>query len=119
MSSRSSFLGAQNFQVLGDAPLDLGQFVEDLLPLHAGEALQLQLDDGLRLLLGELRTRAISAVARFAWALARRADQADHFVQVVERLLESEQDVLALARFAQHVVGAAADHIDAVLDEAA
>ena len=45
------------------------------------------------------------------------ADQADHFVQMVERLLEAEQDVLALARLAQFVLGAAADHFDAMLDE--
>ena len=44
-----NLVGAQNFQVLGDAALDLGQLVEDLLLLHPGEALQLQFDDGLRL----------------------------------------------------------------------
>ena len=43
------FFRTQDFQVLGDAPLDVGQLVEDLLLLHAGQALQLQLDDGLRL----------------------------------------------------------------------
>ena len=45
------------------------------------------------------------------------ADQADHFVQVVQRLLEAEQDVLALARLAQFELGAPADHFDAVIDE--
>ena len=56
---------------------------------------------------------------RFA-RLARQlggADQADDFVEIVERLLEAEQDVLALAGFAQFVLGAPADHIDAVIDE--
>ena len=52
-----NFLGTEDFQILGDAPLDIGQFVGDLLLLHAGEALQLEFDDGLRLLLGKLRQR--------------------------------------------------------------
>ena len=51
-------LGAQNFEILGDLPLDVGEFVEDLLLLHAGQALQLQFDDGLRLPLGEIADRA-------------------------------------------------------------
>ena len=45
--------------------LDFGQFVEDLLLLHAGQALQLQFDDGLRLALAEIRTRAIETFACF------------------------------------------------------
>ena len=36
----------------------------------------------------------------------------------VERFLEAEQDVLALAGLAQQVVGAPADDIDAMVDEA-
>ena len=55
-------------------------------------------------------------IARFPGRLGG-ADQADHFVQVVERLLEAEQDVLALAGLAQFVLGAAADHFHAMLDE--
>ena len=46
--------GTQDFQVFVDAALNFGQLVEDLLLLHPGEALQLQFDDGLRLLLGKL-----------------------------------------------------------------
>ena len=129
-----NFLGAQDFQVFGDAPLDLGQFVEDLLLLHAGQALELQFDDGLRLLLAELaqrigvdgpeinfvklelRGRGHQRIARFLGRL-RGADQPDHFVDVFESQLEAEQNMLALARFAQHVIGAPAHHIDAVLDE--
>ena len=34
--------------------LDFGQLVEDLLPLHAGQALELQFDDRLGLPLGEI-----------------------------------------------------------------
>ena len=93
------FLGAQHFQVFRDLPLDLGQFVGDLLLLHAGEALQLQLDDGLRLPLGELK-RGDQRFARLA-RRARRADQPDDLIQIVQRLLEAQQDMLAFAGFAQ------------------
>ena len=48
----------------------------------------------------------------------RRADQPDDRVQIFQRLLEAEQDMLALAGFAQLVIGAPADHFHAVLDEA-
>ena len=45
------------------------------------------------------------------------ADQLDHRVQILDRFLESEQDMLALARLAQQKVGAAPHHFDAVIDE--
>ena len=77
-------LRAQDLQVLGDASLDLGQLVEDLLLLHAGEALQLQLDDGLRLPLGELEARDQARralpcgvlAARISWITASRLSSA-------------------------------------------
>src|ERR1700691_184271 len=109
------FLGAQQFQVSGDAPLDFSQLVGDLLLLHAGEALQLQLDDGLRLALGELEG-GDQRIAGLAGG-ARGANHADHFVQVLQRFLESEQQMLALAGLAQLKVGAPPDHFHAVLDE--
>ena len=37
--------------------LDLGKFVDDFLLLHAGQALELQFDDGLGLALGEAGPR--------------------------------------------------------------
>ena len=39
--------------------------------------------------------------SRASFGLLDAADDLDHQVQMVERLLESEQDVLALARLAQ------------------
>ena len=95
----------QNLQVLGDHALDLGQFVEDLLLLHAGEALELQFDDGLRLAFAEVEHARIDVdqlgvaalrpsaagvdlgiahqgLARFLRIL-RRADQLDHHVEIV------------------------------------
>src|ERR1039458_5804780 len=49
--------------------------------------------------------------------LAGRAHDPDYFVEVVERLLEPQQQVLALARLAQFVIGAAANHFLPVVDE--
>ena len=47
----------------------LGQLVEDLLPLQAGQALQLHVEDGLRLHLAEaeLRDQAALGLERVAW----------------------------------------------------
>ena len=77
--------------------------------------LQLHLDDGLRLLLAELET-ADERIARLP-RRASRANQPDHLVQVLEGFLESQQEMLALARLAQLILGAPPDHFDAVLDE--
>ena len=57
------FFGAENFQIFADAPLNIGQLVGDLLPLHAGQALQLQFDDCLRLLFGKLAQNGSAAPA--------------------------------------------------------
>jgi hypothetical protein len=46
------------------------------------------------------------------------ADQLDDVAEVVERLPESEQQVLAVAGLAQQELGATADDFDAVIDEA-
>ncbi len=116
MMPRSFLSDAEDFEVFGDLHLDLGQLFEDLLDLHPGEALQLHLDDGLRLPFSELE-RPDQAVARFARA-GGRADQFDHRVQVFDGFLEAEQNVLALPRLAQQVIRAAANNIDAMIDEA-
>ena len=54
MRVAQNLFGTENFEVFADAPLNIGQFVGDLLLLHAGEALQLEFDDGLRLPLAQL-----------------------------------------------------------------
>ena len=111
-------LGTQHFQVPGDAALDLGQLVEDLLALHAGQALQLQLDDGLRLFFGELRTPR-SAHRGPRGARGPRGSGGSLRPGFRERLLEAQQQVLAFAGLAQLVFGAPPDHFHAMLDEAA
>ena len=47
----------------------------------------------------------------------RLADDLDDVVEVVERDLVAEQDVLALAGLVEEEGGAAADDVDAVVDE--
>ncbi len=84
-------------------------------PLHAGEALQLQFDDGLRLLLGE-REPGDQRIASLAWGFDG-ADQLDDLIYIVECLLEAQQNVLARSGLAQLVVGAAPHDIQAVIDE--
>ena len=87
--------------------LDVGQLVDDLLLLHAGEALELQFDDGLGLALGEARAAGVGVdhlrvgggfggrdeihqrFAGFARGLGG-ADQGDHCVQIVQGALEAE-----------------------------
>ena len=111
-----NFFRAQDLQIFRDLLLDLGQLVDDLLLLHAGEALELQFDNRLRLFLGELEA-GDQAVAGFPRSLGG-ADQRDHRVQIVERLLESQQQMLAVASLAQKVIRAPAHHVQAVIDEA-
>src|SRR5207245_10432468 len=49
----------------------------------------------------------------------RRSSDLDDFIQIVERLLETDQQVLPVAGFAQLIVRAPANHVDAMLDEIA
>ncbi len=51
--------GTQNVQILGDLPLNIRQFVQNFLLLHAGQALQLQFDNRLRLPLAEARSATL------------------------------------------------------------
>src|SRR5207249_2465295 len=106
---------SQDLQVLGDTALDVGQLVDDLLLLHAGQALQLQLDDGLGLSLREFE----ASDETFARLLGTGggADQFDNRVEVLQRLLETEQDMLALPGLAELIIGAPADDVNAVVDE--
>ena len=100
-------------------PLDrlqqLGELVENLLPLQAGQALQLHVEDRLRLDLRQAELRH-QPVARFGRAL-RRANQRDHRVEVIERDLQAFEDVIARLGLAQLELGAAAHDLAPELDE--
>src|SRR5689334_5186665 len=93
----------------------LGVLVENLLPLEAGQPLQLHVEDRLRLnrRQAELRDQAI---ARLAWIL-RGADQRDDGIEVIERDLQPFEDVAARLGLAQLELGPASDNLPAELDE--
>ena len=78
-------LRAEDPEVLGDAPLDVGQLVQDLLALHAGEALELHLDDGLRLALGEVEARHQALAGLLG--IAGGANELDHGVEKIQGFL--------------------------------
>ena len=109
------FLAPEDFLQLRDQRLNLLQFFEYFFPLELRQAVKLQVQDGLRLAFAELPSLHQS-FARFLGRLAA-ADQLDDVVQMFERFLEAEQDVLALFGLAQLELRAPPHHFDAVLDE--
>ena len=98
---------------VGDAGLDLGQLVEDPLPLEGGQPAQLHVQDRGRLDLvdvEQLHQAAAGGVGRLAVA-----DERDDRVELVERLGVAAQDVRALLGLAQPVPGAPLDDLDLVV----
>ncbi len=100
-------------------PLDhldqLGEFVEDLLPLESGEPLQLHVEDGLGL---NLRQPELCDESGFGLRrVLRPADQRDHLVEVVERDAQALEDVRARFGLAQLELDAAPHHLAPELDE--
>src|SRR6202035_2214987 len=97
----------------GNFTFDRSQFVFAAVQLdsrkHAGLAV---FRDG-DVLLGEIFEQVFAGVG----AIARPADDANDVVQMVERDLIADQDVLALARFAQLENRAAANNFYAMHDE--
>ena len=94
----------------------LGQLVEDLLALEARQALELHVENRLRL---DLRQAELhhQAVARFGHGL-RRANQRDHLVEMIERDPQAFEDVVARLGLAQLELGPAPDDLAPELDEA-
>ena len=98
-----------------DKGLHLFQFVLYLFALEARELLQAHIEDGLRLELGEfeyLHQSRASLVDIFGLL-----DELDDLINMVERLLEAEQDMLTRLRDLEVVARALRDHIFAVRDE--
>ncbi len=127
------------------------ELVEELVDGELGEAVELQLEDGVDLAVGEderaggreghvdvvlcgvevdagelgaaevdaLVGEVAEEVLAGVGAARRLADDLDDVVEVVERDLVAEQDVLAVAGLAEEEGGAAADDFDAVLEEGA
>ena len=126
------FIAGENFLQLRDARLDFLQLLENLLALHLREAMELQIQNCLRLAVGEsggcaaacvlvwlMRPANVHGHQCFFGFLGRfaAANELDDFVEMIESDLEADQDVLALFGFAQIVLRSAAHHFDAVLDE--
>ena len=93
----------------------LGELVEDLLPLQAGQPLQLHVEDRLRLDLAqpELGDQADLGFGRVACV----ADQRDHRIEVVERDAQAFEDVGAGLGLAQLELDPPPHHFAAELDE--
>ena len=109
-------LAAENRAQPLDRLQQLGHLVENLLPLEAGQPLQLHVQDGLRLNLAERELRD-QAVARLGHGL-RPANQLDDRVEVVERDLQTFEDVVSRLGLAQLELRAAHDDLAAEVDEA-
>ena len=135
--------GAQNLQIVGDLAAELGQLVADLVAAERGQALQAQIEDGARLLLGQ----AVGALGRHlvprigdqlderhhvlgrpiarhqllarGGGIGRLADQRDHFVDIGDGDGEPHQHMGAVARLAQQELDAPPDHLLAELGEGA
>src|SRR5262249_55054121 len=99
-----------------DGLQQLGKLVEDLLALETGQPLQLHVEDRLRLDLRQTEIRH-QAFAGF-WRCFRGPDQRDHRVEMVERDLQSFEDVIARLGFAQFELSSPADDLAAELNEA-
>ena len=96
-----------------DGLLQLGVLLLQPLALQAGQAGQAHVQNGLRLLLGEVEARH-QRVARDVRALAL-ADGAHDLVDVVQRLEQALQDVRARLGLVQVVAGAAGGDLLLVL----
>src|SRR6202167_4996437 len=83
--------------------------------LHAGNALGFAVFGNFYGLVGKEFVQVLAGVG----AAGGTTDHADDIVEVVERDLVAEQNVFALFGFAQFVLGTAAHHVHAVLDEKA
>ncbi len=104
----------QGFQLL-DGRTDLGQFFLELLDLQSREAGQAHVEDGLGLFGAELEALA-QAGGRFLGVLGS-ADDLHDLVDVVDGDLQPLEDVLALSRHPEAVLGALHDHRVPVIDE--
>ena len=132
---------AQNVEIVGDFGRELVELGLDLVAAERGQPLQAQVEDSLGLLGGKLRgAGGRYAVARIVdqrdhggdvlgrpiarhQPLARLvgvlggANEFDHFVDIGDRDGETDQDVGAIARLIEEMLGAPEDHLLAEGDE--
>ena len=107
------YITCENLIQLGDLFPEFLQLVFDLLAFKTGQALQLHLENGLRLNLREfeLGDQAFAGLG----SILGRADQLDDGINVIQRLAQPFQNVSACFGLAQLVLSAAADDIHTVL----
>ncbi len=112
-----------------------GQFFRDFVDRELGQAMQLQFENRVGLNSGEglfrielgsaaggvdvdlLAGKVGDQVLAGFGAVGAGADDGDHVVQVIERGQVAFENVFAVFGFREQEGGAAADHIDAVIDE--
>src|SRR5262249_7541148 len=106
----------QNRSQTLDGLQQLRELVEDLLTLQSREALELHVEDGLRLDLreAELGDQAFAGL----WHRLRRADERDDRVEVIERDLEPFENVISRLGLPQLEFGAAPHDVAAEGNEA-
>ena len=108
-------LAAENGAQALDLLQQFGELVEDLLAFQASEALELHVENRLRLNLrqAEVRHQALAGLG----GILRAANQRDHRIEVVERDAQTFQDVGPRLCLAQFELGASPHDVAAELDE--
>ena len=104
----------QIFQ-LGDELDEFLVLLLNLLTLQAGETPELHVEHGLRLDLRQVERPGHQGVLRLLGGLGA-SDRLDHLVQLVQRLDQALEDVVAIARLAEVELGSAANHVLAERD---
>ena len=107
-------LVTQDALVIGDLLAQLGEFGLDLLALESGQTAQAHLEDVICL---DLRKpEALDETRACLGVIARRADDGDDLVDVVERDDQTLEDVGTLLGLAQLVARATLDDVDLMID---
>ena len=110
-------IAGENFFQFRNSRAKFGQFVFDFLPFQTGEPLQLHFENGLGLDLAKFEV-GNQALARFRGRFCS-ADQFDDRIDVIERFLQTLEDVRTRFRLAQLVLGATSNHVNAMFNEQA
>ncbi len=109
-----AFVAQDIFQVCNQLH-QLGMLFADLVALHAGKALQAQLQNSLGLDLAHAEVADQTFLGDFR--ICRIADQGNHLVQMIQRNQVTFKDMGTLAGFAQLILRTAHNHFMAESDE--
>ncbi len=132
---------AQDFEIVGDLDGELVELLLDFVAAEGGQALQAQIEDRARLLLGKprragrryamprivnqldqrgrCRCRPLTRHQCFACRIriGRGADEVDHFIDIGDGNRKADQDVGTIACFVEEEFGAPRHHLLAKGDE--